>query len=148
MKYFFVLLSALLFPFTLAAQDRFTVVVDDTFDDMTFAVESAIIDRGLVIDNVTFVGDMLKRTAADVGADQVIYTNAVIYNFCSAILSREVMAIDPTNIAYCPYSIYVFTTPDSEDTTTLGHPIFAYPEMKSVNNLLRDIVLEAAGFLN
>lgn len=146
MKYLTVFVSVLLFPISLAAQDRFSVVVNETFDDMTFAVESAIIDRGLVIDNITFVGEMLKRTAADVGAVEVIYNDAVIYNFCSAILSREVMSLDPTNIRYCPYSIYVFTTPDSPDTTTIGHPIYLYPEMEKINDLLRDIIFDAAGF--
>jgi len=137
---------ALSTPVTLSAQDRFSIQVNETFDDMSFAVENAILNHGLVIDSVSHVGDMLARTSKDVGGENDIYVNARTYNFCSAMLSREVMALDPTNISYCPYSIYVFTTTEDPDETVIGHQLFLYPEMSEVNDLLRDIVLEATDY--
>lgn len=137
---------AISFPITLAAQDRLSIVVDDSFEDMMFAVESSIIDQGLVIDSISHVGNMLNRTADDVGATENIYLDASVFNFCSSILTREVIAIDPTNIAYCPYSVYVFTTVEEPHKTTIGVPIYLYPEMDAVNDLLRDIIINASEF--
>lgn len=134
------------FPMTLAAQDRLSIIVKDSFEDMMIAVESSIIDQGLVIDSISNVGDMLNRTADDVGATENIYLNASVFNFCSSILTREVIAIDPTNIAYCPYGIYVFTTEEKPNQTTIGVPIYLYPEMDAVNELLREIIFNASEY--
>jgi len=43
-----------------SAQDATVYDFDGTFDDATFAVESAIIDQGLVIDYVSHTGEMLN----------------------------------------------------------------------------------------
>lgn len=145
-KTFITFAFAISFPMSLAAQDRLSIVVDDSFEDMMFAVESSIIDQGLVIDSISHVGNMLNRTADDVGATENIYHDASVFNFCSSILTREVIAIDPTNIAYCPYSVYVFTTQKEPDKTTIGVPIYLYPEMDGVNDLLRDIIINASKF--
>jgi len=145
-KAFIIFAFVLFFPVTLAAQDRLSIIVDDSFEDMMIAVESSIIDQGLVIDSISHVGEMLNRTADDVGATENIYLNASVFNFCSSILTREVITIDPTNIAYCPYSVYVFTTQKQPDQTTIGVPIFLYPEMDAVNDLLRDIILNASKY--
>jgi len=45
-------------------------MVEAAFDDVTFGVESAIMDRGPVIDHVSHVGARLNRTADDVGAER------------------------------------------------------------------------------
>jgi hypothetical protein len=54
--------AALAFGGAAQAQDVITFDWDGSFDDATFAVESAILDRGLVIDLMSHVGDMLNRT--------------------------------------------------------------------------------------
>ena len=64
------LLGVLALP--VAAQDAVTYPFEGSFDDATFSVESAIIGRGLVIDYVSHTGDMLNRTAADVGSDKIL----------------------------------------------------------------------------
>lgn len=53
-----------------------TYAFDGDFDDATFAVESAIIGAGLNIDYTSHVGEMLARTAADVGSDVKLFDNA------------------------------------------------------------------------
>ena len=90
------------------AQEIITVPFDGSFDDATFAVESAIVGQGLVIDYVSHVGEMLNRTGADVGSDKQIFKAADIFIFCSATVSREVMEADPMNIGF---ALTVFSWP-------------------------------------
>mgnify|MGYP005989104919 FL=1 len=71
-----------------------------SFDDVIFGLESAIIDAGLVVDHVSRPGEMLERTRGDVGSDVVLFDDADVYSFCSASLSREVMEADPLNIMF------------------------------------------------
>lgn len=132
--------AVLLCPVVAAAQDVITYDFDGDFGDATFAVESAIIDRGLVIDLVSHVGDMLNRTGADVGSDTEIFTNADIFLFCSAAVSRRVMEADPMNIVHCPYSIFVAET---DEGVTLGHRAYPDGPMQEVEALLDAIIIEA-----
>ncbi|MEX0369884.1 MAG: DUF302 domain-containing protein [Tateyamaria sp.] len=122
------------------AEDPIVVPFDGSFDDATFAVESAIVDRGLVIDYVSHVGDMLNRTGADVGSDTKLFDAADIFIFCSAILSREVMETDPMNIAHCPYGIFVA---EREGEVMVGYRDYPDGEMAKVEDLLQSIVAEA-----
>ena len=124
------------------AEDAFTYDFDGTFDDATFAVESAIVDQGLVIDYVSHVGEMLNRTGADVGSDAMIFKNADIFLFCSAVVSRQVMEKDPMNITHCPYGIFVMET---EDGVIVGHKDYPDGSMQAVENLMQQIVAEAIG---
>lgn len=117
--------------------------VDQPIEDVLFSLENEIIDRGLVIDNVSHVGAMLDRTAADVGAKEKVFFRAEVYSFCSATLSRKVMEINPMNLAYCPYTIFAFTTPDRMDQTTVGFNDYPENEMQQVEDFLNDIVRTA-----
>ena len=124
------------------AQDVITYDFEGSFEDATFALESAIVDRGLVIDYVSHVGDMLNRTGEDVGSEEVIFENADIFLFCSAAVSRRVMEEDPMNIVHCPYSIFVA---ERDGEVMMGHR--AYPEgpMQEVEAMLDAIILSARG---
>lgn len=113
---------------------------DGSFDDATFAVESAIVDRGLVVDHVSHVGEMLNRTGADVGSDRTLFENADVFLFCSAVLSREVMEADPMNIEHCPYGIFVI---EDESGVRIGHRSYPDGAMQKVEALLAEIVAEA-----
>ncbi|WP_304880343.1 DUF302 domain-containing protein [Pseudotabrizicola sp.] len=119
-----------------------TYTVEDSFENVTFALESAIVGAGLVIDHVSHVGTMLERTRADVGSDVSLFTGAEIYTFCSATVSREVMEADITNVQHCPYGIFVYETPDAPGTITIGHRAYS-GSMAPVNDLLSGIVKEA-----
>ena len=116
---------------------------DGSFDDATFAVESAILDRGLVIDFVSHVGDMLNRTGADVGSGTKVFDAAQIFLFCSAVVSREVMEADPHNIQHCPYGIFVT---EREGAVVIGHKRYPDGPMQSVEALLSVIAKEAQAF--
>ncbi|MEQ9261316.1 MAG: DUF302 domain-containing protein [Roseovarius sp.] len=111
-----------------------------SFEDATFAVESAIVNKGLVIDHVSHVGEMLNRTAADVGSDKVLFEQADIFLFCSAVVSRAVMEADPSNIVHCPYGIVVTETAEG---VMIGHRDYPEGPMDEVEALLGGIVTEA-----
>nr|WP_138016734.1 DUF302 domain-containing protein [Shimia litoralis]TKZ18128.1 DUF302 domain-containing protein [Shimia litoralis] len=120
-----------------------TYTVDQDYDDVTFGLESAITDKGLVIDAVNHVSEMLERTKEDVGGTQTVFLKAEVFSFCSATLSRKVMEADPMNLQFCPYGIFVMQTPDAPDQTTIGYRILPEGPMKEVQALLDDIVQEA-----
>ena len=122
------------------AQDAITYPFDGSFEDASFAIENAIIDRGLVIDYTSHVGEMLNRTAADMGSDVVIFDNAQIFLFCSAAVSRRVMEADPMNIMHCPYGIFVA---DRGGEVMIGHRDYPDGPMQEVEALLDAIILEA-----
>lgn len=128
------------------AQDQAANMVsyqsDLTYDDVTFGLESAITDRGLVVDHISHVGEMLERTRADVGSDVILFQQADVYSFCSAKLSRQVMEANPMNITFCPYDIFVSQRP-GEDTVTIGFRSLPDGEMQIIQSLLDDIAREA-----
>nr|WP_241479060.1 DUF302 domain-containing protein [Leisingera sp. ANG-M1] len=113
-----------------------------SYDDVTFGLESAITNRGLVIDHVSHVGEMLERTRGDVGSDLVLFARAQVFSFCSAKLSRQVMEADPMNIAFCPYGIFVAQQPGAE-YVTIGFRAFPEGDMQLIHDLLDGIVQEA-----
>ena len=133
----------LLLTAPLAAQTMTTHTVQETLDDVEFALESAILDMGLAIDFVSHSGAMLERTREDVGSDVVLFTGATIYNFCSATVSRQVIEADINNIIYCPYSIYAYSTPDNPDETVVGHQLYPGESMQPANDLLDRIIANA-----
>lgn len=126
--------------------------VERSYEDVRFDLENAIINRGLVIDHISNVGDMLARTAADVGSETQVFVNAESLLFCSARLSRAAMEAAPENVAFCPYSVFLYETPDAPGKVSVGYrPL---PEQGSeasraaiaeVNALLAGIVAEAGG---
>lgn len=127
----------------LASDQAITYEYDGTFDDATFAVEDAIVSKGLVIDYRSHTGEMLERTKADVGSEVTIFDAADVFLFCSAVVSRQVMEADPGNIVHCPYSIYVA---DREGQVTIGFRDYPDGPMQAVEDLLTEIVEEATSF--
>lgn len=112
----------------------------DTREALTLAIEN----RGLVINYVSHIGDMLARTGADIGATRQIYGQAEIVEFCSAALSRQIMESDPHTIVQCPFAIAVYTLPGEDGKTWLAYrrPVGAAASL--VTPLLQAIVDGAA----
>lgn len=129
-------------PSAALAEGTVAVEFSGSFDDATFAVESAIVGQGLVIDFVSHVGEMLNRTGEDVGSDTMLFKNADVYVFCSAVVSREVMEADPMNIAFCPYGIFVAETADG---VMIGRQDYPSGPLDKVEAMLDAIISEAAG---
>lgn len=125
-------------------------VTDGTFAEVKSNVELAITDQGLVINNVSTVGDMLERTGKDLGAKRQVYVQGDVLEFCSAGLSREMMEADQANIVFCPYTIQVYAIPEQPGKVFVGYrrvPVTGNDASKAaiekVNVLLAKIVSEA-----
>ncbi len=93
-----------------AAEPPFATITEKrgAFDDVVFDVRQAITQAGFSVDATSHVGDMLARTAKDVGATKEVYKSAVGLQFCSVRLSRAMFEADPTTIALCPSVIVVY----------------------------------------
>ncbi len=123
-----------------AADQAVSYPFEGSFEDAAFAVENAIVGRGLVIDYVSHTGEMLNRTGADVGSTKELFNEADIYVFCSAQVSRSVMEADPMNIAHCPYGIFVA---DQGGDVMIGYRTYPEGPMQEVQALLDGIVKDA-----
>jgi uncharacterized protein (DUF302 family) len=136
---------AMVLAMPLNAGDVVTYTTDESFDDVIFGLENAILDQGLVIDGTNHVGEMLARTGPDVGSDKTVFLNADVYSFCSAALSRKVMEADPMNLMFCPYDIFVMVRPETPNETTIGYRAMPEGPMKEVEALLETISKSAIG---
>jgi len=109
-------------PFAAAASSSiFILVVEEDFDNVSVDVESAIANRGFVIDFHSNIGEMLDRTAKDVGSMSAVYKRAETWQFCSSILSRKMVEVNPVNIAYCPYIVFAYETTDNPGMVVVGY---------------------------
>ena len=119
-------------------------VTDQSYDDVMFGLENAILDFGLVISEHNHVGDMLERTKADLGATETIYAYADVFGFCSAPLSRAAMLEDPMNIRFCPYNIYMHQISEGSPVV-IGYDVYPQGALQDVQALLDDITRSAIG---
>ncbi|MGD8558663.1 MAG: DUF302 domain-containing protein [Gammaproteobacteria bacterium] len=130
-------------------KEIYSVTVQGDFNEYKELLKLAISGRGIKISNTSFISHMLQRTKEAVGADRDIFVNAEAIEFCSATLSREMMAADPHNILYCPYIIYIYEVAGKPGVIHLAYrklPIKGSPDsrraLKKVNKLLKEIIAE------
>jgi uncharacterized protein (DUF302 family) len=154
LRYF--LLSALVLASTCvnAESQRDTYMklytVEGKFEDVRMDIEMAITDRGMVINNVSHIGDMLARTGKDLGADKQIFQKAEALEFCSSTVSRTMMETDPHNIVFCPYIIAIYTLPAENNKVYVAFrrplPVgsaVSRQSLEAVEQLLDDIIADA-----
>jgi uncharacterized protein (DUF302 family) len=129
---------------------RKTYVSRGSFADVRDNLELAITGRGIVINNVSHIGNMLSRTAQAVGGTIQVYEQAEALEFCSSVLSRKMMEADRHNIVFCPYIISVYTLPGEQDRVYVSYrrPQLVGSEaskqaLRNVEQLLDEIVNEA-----
>lgn len=127
-------------PVAATAQEAVTFPFEGSFEDASFAIENAIINRGLVIDYTSHLGEMLNRTGEDIAGAEEIFADAQVFLFCSATVSRRVMEADPMNIVHCPYGIFVA---EMDGDVMIGHRDYPDGPMQEVEALLDAIILEA-----
>lgn len=145
------LLFAGLINVALAADDYMVVSIKaGNFSDVRDDVEMAITDRGLVVNNVSHVGEMLERTGKDLGDGKQVFIKAEALEFCSAVVSRKMMEADPDNIVFCPYVISVYVVPGKPHEVRIAYrkpQITGSPAsqkaLKAVDELLSGIVKDA-----
>lgn len=126
--------------------------VEGDFQLYRDALEIAITGRGIVINNVAHIADMLRRTR-DAVEGEPVYRHAQALEFCSAVHSRRMMEADPRNIVYCPYVIVLYETVEEPGVIHMGYrrPAGAGDEasrerLERVESLLDGIVREALAF--
>ncbi len=113
------------------------------------ALIDAIAEEGLAAPSISHFGDMLDRTAADLGHPTGIYARAEILTFCSvrvaAVLAREA----PHNIALCPLSIAVYSMEAAAGRVSLAYrpPGLDSPGGGMAADLLARIVARTAALL-
>jgi len=117
----FITLVILLAGQTMADGPSVYVQVKIQFDDARDEIENAILSQGLVVDSNSKVGEMLNRTAPDLGIQENVYNRAETWHFCSALLSHQLIAADPHNIAFCPYVIFAYETTQSPGEVVIGY---------------------------
>ncbi|MCG8563232.1 MAG: DUF302 domain-containing protein [Hyphomicrobiales bacterium] len=91
------------------------------YEEVRLDLKDAIVDRGFKIDYNGHVGDMLKRTADDVGAKKSVFKNAEFFNFCSASVSRRAVEADPRAIGFCPYTLFVYELESQPGQIRVGY---------------------------
>ena len=126
---------------------RYTAFGD--FNDIKAFLISAIEERGIKINNTSYISKMLQRTGEDVGDARPIYKNAEAIEFCSATLSRDMMQANPHNIVFCPYTILIYEIADDPGTTYLSYrrPFYQddgvnHETLSKVDELLSRIIEE------
>lgn len=122
----------------------------DDFENIRDNIKDAIADRGIKINNISHIGNMLARTAAAVGGSKLVYKEAEALEFCSSTISRAMMEADPHNISYCPYIIAIYVIPEEAETVYVSYrkpPLVgdqaSMDSLKTVGDLLDGIVNDA-----
>ena len=129
-----------------AAEPVTTYTSDAPFAEVIGDLEDAVVNRGYVVDYRGRIGEMLKRTADDVGASKPLYREAEFMHFCSAVMSRAAMEADIGNIAYCPWGLFAYESEAKAGEVVVGFRTLPDgPGRDEINALLDEIAREAAG---
>ena len=93
-----------------AAEDPIvTTKVAGDFHDVSHNIRMAITGKGINIAHTLPASDMLTRTGRDYGYKDDTYSDARIYEFCSAAISHKLSRHHPDNIVLCPFTISVYS---------------------------------------
>ena len=96
-------------------------IVGAAFDDVALAVVDSISAEGITPPSVSHFGDMLRRTAPDLGHPPALFTDARIYTFCSAAAAARLSIESAHQIALCPLSIAVYQLDPEPSVVHLGY---------------------------
>lgn len=136
-----------------AQADEYAVYESESsFGDVMDGLKLAIQERGMYINNVMHMGEMLERTGKDLGMEEPIYAQADSIEFCSAVLSRKMTLENPARIVNCPFIVAVYTLPNQPDTTYVVHRVIPASEtdesavMQEVADMLKAVADGAASW--
>ena len=156
MRYLAILLLAMgLNTLSIASEGRDSYmrmyVVNSPYDFVRDDLQIAITGRGIKINTVSHIGDMLARTGKDLGKTKKVFEHAEAFEFCSSTVSRSTMEADPHNIVFCPYVIAVYSLPGEKNKTyvsfrrpTLVGDKASKASLQKVEDLMKSIVEEVA----
>ena len=93
-----------------AAEDPIvTTKIKGDFHEVASNIRMAITGKGINIAHTLPASDMLTRTGRDYGYKDDTYSDARIYEFCSAAISHKLSRHHPDNIVLCPFTISVYS---------------------------------------
>ncbi|HJV25243.1 MAG TPA: DUF302 domain-containing protein [Aromatoleum sp.] len=112
------------------------------YEDARAALLDAMVDEGLAPPGINPFGEMLARTAPDLGHRADFFEHAEIFSFCSARISARLVTEDRHNIALCPLTIALYTLPAKPQTVFLSYrkPAIASTGGRLAHALLRRLV--------
>lgn len=135
-----------------AGDEIVTYSVKGEYGDVLFDLNDALTNKGLVVNFKAHVARMLNRTAKDVGATRNVYKDGMVLEFCSTKLSRAAMEADPRNMAFCPFTMFIYETLAKPGHVTVGYRKLtggkspaSKKALAAVNKVLESMVREAAG---
>ena len=146
------LLLSLCLPAALAAPSDVVYESGNDLGTVMEAAKLAIQERGMFINNVMHLSEMLDRTGKDMGFKQKIYEKAESIEFCSAVLSRKMLAEDPARIVNCPFVLSIYTLPGKRGKTYIVHravppdEIAHSPAMADIAAMLDEVAQSAANW--
>lgn len=110
------------------------------------ALREAVEEQGLIFTPPNAFGEMLARTGKDLGQGESPYDQAEIFQFCSVVLSWQLVREDPAQIGRCPLSIALYTLRDEPGTVHLVYrsPGDGSPGLRQASALLRRIAARTA----
>lgn len=139
---------AISLPAPAVADEYVTYSTEEAFGDVMDNVKMAIEDRGMYINNIMHMSEMLERTGKDLGFDKPVYLKAESIEFCSAVLSRKMTEEDPRRIINCPFIVSVYVLPAEPDKTYIAHRRLAGDDaagvMKDVKTMLEEVAKAGA----
>ncbi len=125
---------------------------ESDFDTVLDGAKNAIQERGLYINNIMHLGEMLERTGKDLGIGGPVYARAESIEFCSATLSRKMTEEDPHRLVNCPFILSIYNLPGQQGKTFIVHrnipeeETASSPVMREVAEMLKGVAEGAASW--
>ncbi len=152
-----VVLALALLPFAVQAQDlvkdsdhQRLYKTEGAFEEVKENIVLAIENQGLVINYIAQVGGMLERTGNDLGFTDHTYSAGDVLEFCSADLTRKMVAADPSNLVFCPYAVHVYELSAEPGVVYVGYkrPVLvgnqeSQDSLQAIDDLLAAIVRDS-----
>lgn len=100
-----------LLPLAAAASEDpiVTIKVEGNYHEVANNIRMSIIGKGINIAHELPASGMLNRTGPAYGYKTNTYTNARIFEFCSARISQKLARQHPDNMVLCPFTISAYT---------------------------------------
>lgn len=92
-----------------------------SYQDVHDALIDAVAEQGIAPPSESDFGDLLARTAADLGHRPDLYAEARLVSFCSTPIAARLAAESVHNMLYCPLAIAVYRLPAERDRVYLSY---------------------------
>jgi len=117
---------------TASAGDAYAVYESENdFETVMDGAKMAIQERGMYINKMMHMDEMLERTAKDLGVSEKIYEKAQSVEFCSAVLARKMTSENPARIVNCPFILSIYVLPAATDKTYVAYRRISEQEIES-----------------